>query len=132
MQPGDSAQSALPGSSAQSGSKVSGNTSGTTTPSKPSSPTGQTVSQQDIASGIEQKLGRPLEKKDLLNAGMIVMRKLTWDEITFLYNTGKKSNPSSAELKQAREILKGKLSSDELVTLKALGGKYGQSLKFLN
>jgi len=125
VQPGESASSALPGSSAQSGGKA---------PSNTSSPTGQTVqpSTQDIAIGVEQKLGRPVEKKDLLEAGMIIMRKLNWDEITFLYNTGSKPQPSPDEIQQARVILKGKLSSDELATLKALGGKYGHGLGFLN
>ncbi len=130
VQPGESASSALPGSSAQSGGTASSNTSGTNA----SSSSGQTVqpSTQDIAIGVEQRLGRPIEKKDLLEAGMIIMRKLNWDEITFLYNTGSKSKPSPAEIQQARAILKNKLSSDELTTLKALGDKYGHGLNFLN
>ncbi len=124
VQPGESA------SSAQSGGTASPNTSGTNA----SSPSGQTVqpSTQDIALGVEQRLGRPVEKKDLLEAGMIIMRKLNWDEITFLYNTGSKSKPSPAEIQQARAILKNKLSSDDLATLKALGDKYGHGLNFLN
>jgi hypothetical protein len=81
---------------------------------------------------VEQKLGQPVDKKDLVKAGMIVMRKLTWDEITFLYNAGNKPKQSPEELRQAREILKAKLTAEELATLMELGGKYGQSLKFLN
>jgi len=134
VQPGEPASSALPGTSAQSGGNASSNTSGTIAPSNASSPSGQTIqpSTQDIALGVEQKLGRPVEKKDLLEAGMIIMSKLNWDEITFLYNVGSKSKPSSEEIQQARAILKNKLSSDELATLKALGGKYGHGLNFLN
>ncbi len=126
---------ALPGSSAQSpGTKTSTNTLKLPTPS-PGSLAPEQISppsKQDIANGVEQKLGRPVEKKDLIAAGMIVMHKLNWDEITFLYNAGSKSNPSPEELKQAREILKAKLSQEELATLKAMGGKYGQGLNFLN
>jgi len=123
-----------PGSSATLPSGKTNNSSGTSTQNNSSSSPGK-ISQpstQDIASGVQQKLGQPVEKKDLIKAGMIIMRKLNWDEITFLYNAGSKAQPSTDELKQAREILKGKLSAEELGTLQALGGKYGQSLNFLN
>jgi len=122
-----------PSSSVTSPGKNGTSTPGTSTPSNSSSP-GKIAqpSTQDITNGVQQKLGQPVEKKDLIKGGMIIMRKLNWDEITFLYNAGSKAQPSPEELKQAREILKGKLSTEELATLQALGGKYGQSLNFLN
>jgi len=115
------------------GSAISPGGNGTNTPGSSSSPGNITKpSKQDLASGVEQKLGRPVEKKDLIKAGMIILRKLNWDEITFLYNAGSKTKQTSEELKQAREILKGKLSAEELATLQELGNKYGQSFRFLN
>lgn len=128
----------LPGNSGSAGNS-GGNgytytpgTPGTPNPSETSSAPGTQPSQLDITSGVQQKLGQPVEKKDLVEAGMIIMRRLNWDEITFLYNAGKKSEQSPEELQQAREILQTKLTAEELATLKALGSKYGQSLRFLD
>jgi len=137
IQPGElttDSSAAIPNGSTASPGGNRTSTPGASTPNNNSSSPGTITppSKQDIATGVEQKLGQPVEKKDLMKAGMIIMRRLNWDEITFLYNAGSKSQQSPAELMQAREILKGKLSAEELATLQALGGKYGQSLKFLN
>ncbi|MDD3890177.1 MAG: hypothetical protein PHR65_09710 [Syntrophomonadaceae bacterium] len=128
----------LPGNSGSVGN--SGGNGYTYTPETPETPEPSETpsapntqpSQLDITSGVQQKLGQPVEKKDLIEAGMIIMRRLNWDEITFLYNAGKKSEQTPEEVQQAREILRAKLTAEELATLKALGSKYGQSLRFLD
>ncbi|MDD4548887.1 MAG: hypothetical protein PHT79_03910 [Syntrophomonadaceae bacterium] len=86
----------------------------------------------EIVRSVQSKLDRPVEKKDLLKAGVIILRKLDTDEIQFLYNVGKSSSPTREELILSREILLGKLTSEEINTLRQLGGKYGKSLRILD
>lgn len=121
LSPSGKAQTNTPGTPAYSPNQDSSRPSQISPPSK-----------QDLATGVEQKLGRTVEKQDLIDAGIIVLRRLNWDEITFLYNVGSKAQQNPEELQQAREILRGKLSADELDALRAFGGKYGQSLRFLD
>jgi hypothetical protein len=85
-----------------------------------------------IVSGVQEKVNRPIQKEDLMKAGLIFVRRLSWDEITFLYNVGSKDQYSAEELQQARDILLTKLTPEELKEIRALGGKYGKNLLILD
>ena len=89
-------------------------------------------SNSDIASDVVNKIGRPIEKGDLIKAGLIILRRLNGEEISYLYHVGRKSSFSNEERGQVRKILLSKLNRDDIVTLQALGKKYGRSLSILD
>lgn len=88
--------------------------------------------ENEIVRSVQSKLDRPVEKKDLIKAGVIILRKLDTDEIQYLYTVGKKGSPTREELIRSREILLNKLTSEDINTLRQLGGKYGKSLRILD
>jgi len=90
-----------------------------------------TPSKTDIMQGVEGKLKQPVEKKDLLKAGMIIMRKLDAQEINYLYGLGTKDKRTAEDIKQAKKILQDKLTAEDLNVLYELGLKYGKKLSFL-
>ncbi|MEN6324958.1 MAG: hypothetical protein ABFD18_01925 [Syntrophomonas sp.] len=85
-----------------------------------------------IANDVQKKISRPIEKKDLVKAGVIILRKLNSEEINYLYKIGKKDNYSREEYSHARDILLNKLSSEDIDTLRELGMKYGKDLNILD
>lgn len=89
-------------------------------------------SNQDIAEGAISKANHPVEKKDLINAGMIILRRLSSDEISYLYEVGIKDHQSREELIKARKILLKKLTPEEIEVMQSLGLKYGKRLRFLD
>ncbi len=98
----------------------------------PSSSEKGTVEQDDIVKGVQQKVSRPIEKKDLIKAGLIIIRKLSWSEIEYMYDVGTKDSMTTAELKEVHRILRARLSNDEIKVMQDLGRKYGKNLDFLS
>ncbi len=90
------------------------------------------ASNQQVASGVQDKVGKPIEKTDLIKAGLIIIRKLDGEEISYLYRVGNKDSYTKEELKRSREILLGKLTPEDINTLRELGGKYGKTLRVLD
>lgn len=84
-----------------------------------------------ILDSVQNQINRPVEKADVLKAGMIVMRKLSSEEISYLYNLGTKSKRTPEEMAQAKEILTSKLSAEDIETLYNMGLKYGKKMDFL-
>jgi len=89
-------------------------------------------SDYEIAAAVQKKIDHPLEKKDLLKAGLLILRKLDSEEIGYLYRVGTKDSYTKEELHRARQILLGKLSPQEIGTLKEIGAKYGKQLRILD
>lgn len=110
----------LPGSQAETASE--GGTQGD----------GTSHSNQEISDAVQEKVDQPLEKKDLLRAGLIILRKLDKEEIGYLYRTGTKDSYTREELQHVRKILLGKLTAQEIETLKEIGDKYGKKLRILD
>ena len=86
----------------------------------------------NITGAVQQKLDRPLDKKDLLQAGMVILRKLSSEEISYIYNIGIQDHYAREELWHIREILLAKLSPGDIRTLKEIGAKYGKQLRILD
>lgn len=101
-------------------------------------PPGQNPSQPSIAEpdaiagGVQQQIDKPIAKKDLLKAGSVILRKLSWEEITFLYQSGSKDARTADEQKEIRRILLDKLTPEDVQTLLELGTKYGKTLNILD
>lgn len=87
---------------------------------------------QDIAGGVQEQINKPLEKKDLLNAAVIILKKLSWDEIEYLYQSGSKASRTAEEERKIRSILLAKLSPEDTKVLRELGAKYGKKLEILD
>lgn len=134
-----------PGSNA-GGDVVSGSESGKTGSNSqtgvPGAPDGESGSSagvsnsrptnDDIVKGAASKANRPVEKGDLIKAGLIIIRRLDADEISYMYEVGMKEHQSAEDLAQVRKILKKKLTPEEIDEMQYLGEKYGRSLKFLD
>ena len=98
----------------------------------PSSADKGKVEQDDIVKGVQERVSRPIEKKDLFKAGLIIIRRLSWSEIEYMYDVGTKGSMTTAELKEVHRILRDRLSSEEIKVMQDLGKKYGKNLEFLS
>jgi hypothetical protein len=85
-----------------------------------------------VPEALQDKLDRPLEKKDLIQAGLIILGKLDKEDINFLFQVGNQDSYTKEELLRVRRILLAKLTSKEIHTLKELGAKYGKELRILD
>jgi hypothetical protein len=141
----DSDPSTVPPDSGSGDSEIDGDVPGAIVPEQPddryealpqtqspSSPGKSQVEQDDIVKGVQQRVSRPIEKKDLFKAGLIIIRKLNWSEIEYMYDVGTKDSMSKAELKEVHRILRARLSSEEIQVMQELGRKYGKNLDFLS
>ena len=89
-------------------------------------------SNTQIADDVAAQVGRPIEKADMIKAGLIVLKRLNGEEISYLYQVGRKGSMTATERVKVKKILSGKLTSDDAATLKALGKKYGKNLTVLD
>jgi hypothetical protein len=130
-----------PNGNSSSGKTNSGASSAGTAVSQGSSAiTGQTdinggvakPGNNEIADSVLSKVNKPVEKTDLIKAGMIIMRKLNSQEISFLYRVGNSKKQTHDDLVRTREILLNKLSPEDIGVLRELGKKYGKDLRILD
>jgi hypothetical protein len=94
-------------------------------------PENPTTADKEIANAVQQEIGSQVETADLLDAAMIIVKKLDRDEINFLFGFSDKTY-TSEELKEVRSLLLSKLSAQDIKTLRALGAKYGKKLDILD
>lgn len=81
---------------------------------------------------IQKKVGKPIAKQDILKAGLILVRKLSPEELRYLKNVAMQNSYSREEYLQSQKILLNNLSKDDINTLKKLGKKYGSDLEILS
>jgi len=117
-----------PGSpSGSDGTGATGEGAGSNTGDKVERP-----SNSQIANDVVARVGRPIDKSDMVKAGLIILKRLDGEEISYLYSVGRKGSMTADEKVKVQKILSGKLSDDDVATLKALGKKYGRSLTILD
>ncbi|MEN6463197.1 MAG: hypothetical protein ABFC94_17745 [Syntrophomonas sp.] len=87
---------------------------------------------ETLVTHVQKKIGQPIEKKDLLTAGVILMRKLSAKDISYLSKVAMKDSYSQEDYRESQKILLKRLSPNDVNTLKKLGKKYGSELKILN
>jgi hypothetical protein len=90
-----------------------------------------TPEQNHVATGVQNYLGRTVDRRDLLTAGNIVISRFSWGEINYLYSTGSRAHDKE-DLEKVRSLCLSRLSGGDIATLRSLGGKYGLSLKILD
>lgn len=89
-------------------------------------------SNQQIANDVMTQVGRPIEKTDMIKAGLIILKRLNSEEISYVYSVGRKGSMTADEKVKVKKILSAKLTDDDKETLKALGLKYGKNLTVLD
>ena len=92
----------------------------------------QLDSNENLVNDVQNKVGQPVDKIDLLKASMIIMRKLSAEEISYLSKVAMKDAYSQEDYQQSQEILLNKLSAEDINALKKLGKKYGKDFEILN
>jgi hypothetical protein len=92
----------------------------------------EAIKKDDIITGVQEKIDRPVDKSDLVKAGMIILRRLNWSEIEYLYKAGSKEQMSDEELRKIHKVLRSRLTSDEIKVMQDLARKYGKDLDFLS
>ena len=90
------------------------------------------IKKDEIITGVQDKIDRPVDKKDLVKAGMIILRRLNWSEIEYLYKAGNKDEMSNEELRKIHKVLRSRLTTDEIMVMQDLARKYGKDLDFLS
>ena len=87
---------------------------------------------ENIARDVQARVNRPVEKTDMLRVGLMLIKRLDRNEITYLYNVGKKGTYTPAEVSKTRQILTTKLTEHDMKMLQEMAEKYDQPLFFLN
>lgn len=87
---------------------------------------------KSLVNDLQIKAGQPIDKIDVLKASVILMRKLSAEDISYLSSVALKDSYSQEDYQQSQEILLNKLSVEDINTLKTLGRKYGNELIILN
>lgn len=85
----------------------------------------------EIVNIVQQEVGRPIDTTDLFQAGLIILNKLSTDEINFLFGFSNNSYTIEDEI-EVRRLLFSKLNDEDINTLRALGQKYGKNLEILD
>ena len=89
-------------------------------------------SSNQIQNDIANKIGQPVDKSDMIKAGLIILKRLDSSEVAYVYNVGRKGKMSDDERLQMRKILLNKLTEDDIAALKSIAKKYGHELSILN
>jgi hypothetical protein len=72
------------------------------------------------------QVGKPIDKADMIKAGLIILRRLNSEEISYVYSVGRKGSMTADEKAKVRAILSAKLTDDDKETLRALGVSMGK------
>jgi hypothetical protein len=88
--------------------------------------------QARIAAEIEARVNQPVNRKDLIKAGLILVGSLSREDLNYVYQVGRKPQPSKEEMIKVREILVTNLAPEDIATLQTMGEKYGKNLRILD
>lgn len=85
----------------------------------------------NLETELEQKAGQPIAKMDILKVSLVLIRKLSPEDIQYLRQAAQKDAYTREDYERSREII-NKLSVEDISMLKEIGKKYGKDLKFIN
>ncbi len=119
-----------------------GSTRGNTISSQPEGQQAANQSNPPIASNsagkdikvsdIEKRIGKPIEKQDIVKAGLILITRFSTNDIRYLKDAAMQDSWDQEEYQQSQKILLSRLSEKDINTLKELGKKYGIQTKILS
>ena len=87
------------------------------------------ISQADLMAAVQSQI--PITKTDMATIGIILLRNLSWDEITWIYQIAQGKITDKEEKARAKELLQMRLNDEDKKTIREIGSKYGQRLSFL-
>ena len=83
------------------------------------------VFDESIEAMIQTKLNKPIDRKDKIKVALILIKRLSVDDITYFYDLITLGNYTNEDIRKARNILTTKLSEDEIQTVRKMTEKYG-------
>lgn len=98
----------------------------------PSNGTSSIPNEEQLTSTAQQKTSVPIDKGDFASTLLLLTKRLDVDELSQLYTISTKPRPSTDDKKLIRNILRNKLTDQEILQLQAMGSKYGKNLNWLN
>ncbi len=83
------------------------------------------VFDDSIEAIVQSKLSKPIERKDKIKVALILIKRLSVDDITYFYDLITLGTYTDEDITRARKILSSNLNEEEIETLRSLAGKYG-------
>lgn len=87
--------------------------------------------EEQLTSVAQQKTAVPIDKRDFANTLLLLTKRLDFDELSQLYTISTKTHPTAEDKKLIHNLLRNKLTDQEIVQLQAIGMKYGKNLTWL-
>lgn len=112
--------------------KPTGSASNPTIFPSPTNGLSSVPNEAEIASAAQQKTSVPIDKGDFASTLLLLTKRLDVDELGQLYTISTKAAPTTDDKKTIRNILRNKLTDQEILQLQATGMKYGKNLTWLN
>lgn len=94
-------------------------------PEKPQPSASDLVFDDNIEAMIQNRLDKPIERKDKIKVALILLKRLSTEEIIYFYDLITLGEYSDKDIRRAQNILADKLNDDEIATLKSMTKKYG-------
>jgi len=95
------------------------------TPEKPQPSASDLVFDDNIEAMIQNRLDKPIERKDKIKVALILLKRLSTEDIIYFYDLITLGEYSDKDIRRAQNILTDKLNEDEIATLKSMTKKYG-------
>lgn len=128
----NSGEDAINSSNSNKDTVNNGSAAGRTGNNNPASATPSSGNNDYIVNDVQSKIERPIEKTDLVKAGIIILKRLDSGEISYLYRVGSQDTCTKDDLRNVQKVLKTNLTDEDIATLKELGKKYGKELRILD
>lgn len=140
-QPGDTSVNSADGNPSGVTNETKTDTQPSKKPEKESSlsevipPVPLPVNADKVEKKAESIVGTDVAIDDYLVAGVILMSKLSWDEIKFVYSMASDGMYMQApvdEIKKIQKIVFSKLSEKDIMVLSQIGRKYGKKMYIID
>ena len=92
---------------------------------KPTPSASDLILDEGIEAIIQSKLNKPIERKDKIKVALILIKRLSVDDITYFYDLITLGNYTNEDLRHARNILSANLNNEDQETLRIIAEKYG-------
>ncbi|HPF45000.1 MAG TPA: hypothetical protein PKV15_09900 [Syntrophomonadaceae bacterium] len=83
------------------------------------------VFDDSIEAIVQSKLNKPIERKDKIKVALILIKRLSVDDITYFYDLITLGKYTDEDITRVHKILASNLNEEEMETLRSLAKKYG-------
>ena len=92
---------------------------------KPTPSASDLIFDEGIEAIIQTKLNKPIERKDKIKVALILIKRLSVDDVTYFYDLITLGNYTSEDIRHARAILSANLNNEDKETISIIAEKYG-------